>query len=177
MQSALQPLPNECLPWWQLSEVPVRKPSRIVSAWHPTSPGENDHQALCLGQVLPWSGQYLGLSYVVEPYIAVLKTGIAITHSWAMPVSLDIQLIKQRTRTHLSQPSFVTFCEVNRKLLKLESFIPTLQWKKSLYWNISKIETRIVYNVRPNLKNTLNTNTLWARKYIIHKTIYWTRRI
>ncbi|XAO24566.1 hypothetical protein I312_103370 [Cryptococcus bacillisporus CA1280] len=51
MQSALQPLPNECLPWWQLSEPPVRKPSRIISVWHPTSPGENDHQALCLGAI------------------------------------------------------------------------------------------------------------------------------
>ncbi|WVO24001.1 uncharacterized protein IAS62_005360 [Cryptococcus decagattii] len=51
MQSALQPLPNECLPWWQLSEPPVRKPSRIRSVWHPTSQGENDHQALCLGAI------------------------------------------------------------------------------------------------------------------------------
>ncbi|EAL18429.1 hypothetical protein CNBJ0710 [Cryptococcus deneoformans B-3501A] len=51
MQSALQPVPNECLPWWQLSEPPVKKPSRIMSVWSNTPPGESDRQALCLGQV------------------------------------------------------------------------------------------------------------------------------
>lgn len=51
MQSALQPVPNECLPWWQLSEPPVKKPSRIMSVWSNTPPGESDRQALCLGAI------------------------------------------------------------------------------------------------------------------------------
>lgn len=168
MQSALQPVPSECLPWWKSSEPPVKKISRIISVWSNTPPGESDRQALCLGQVFLWTEQYLGLIYAIEPYIVVHKTGIAITHSWVMLVRSDIQLSKHRTRTHLSQPSFVTLCKVNRKLLELESFMPTLRWKKSLSWDISERKIKIVYNMNQNSKNTLNTNILWVWEFIIY---------
>lgn len=51
MQSALQPVPSECLPWWKSSEPPVKKISRIISVWSNTPPGESDRQALCLGAI------------------------------------------------------------------------------------------------------------------------------
>ncbi|OXG12580.1 hypothetical protein C366_05391 [Cryptococcus neoformans Tu401-1] len=51
MQSALQPIPSECLPWWKSSEPPVKKISRIISVWSNTPPGESDRQALCLGTI------------------------------------------------------------------------------------------------------------------------------